>query len=128
MQNVTINNQKCGIDHEAKISLTNGSLVIHRNRLGDVLGAYLVTSFRYNRGVTTDKAKEATQSYCSLINLDTGYLAFDERASRSTTIKRVLSHLNKGDYYAEQAVKEGQYIEVYYSGEYKIDLQFERKC
>ena len=58
MQNVTINNQKCGIDHEAKISLTNGSLVIHRNRLGDVLGAYLVTSFRYNRGVTTDKAKE----------------------------------------------------------------------
>ena len=128
MQNVTINNQKCGIDHEAKISLTNGSLVIHRNRLGDVLGAYLVTSFRYNRGVTTDKSKEATQSYCSLINLDTGYIAFDERASRSTTIKRVLSHLNKGDYYAEQAVKEGQYIEVYYSGEYKIDLQFERKC
>ena len=128
MQNVTINNQKCGIDHEAKISLTNGSLVIHRNRLGDVLGAYLVTSFRYNRGVTTDKAKEATQSYCSLINLDTGYLAFDERASRSTTIKRVLSHLNHGDYYAEQAVKEGQYLEVYYSGEYKIDLQFERKC
>lgn len=51
MQNVTINNQKCGIDHEAKISLTNGSLVIHRNRLGDVLGAYLVTSFRYNRSV-----------------------------------------------------------------------------
>ena len=128
MQNVTINSKKCGIDHEAKISLTNGSLVIHRNRLGDVLGAYLVTSFRYNRGVTTDKAKEATQSYCSLINLDTGYIAFDERASRSTTIKRVLSHLNKGDYYAEQAVKEGQYIEVYYSGEYKIDLQFERKC
>lgn len=127
MQNVTINSKKCGIDHEAKISLTNGSLVIHRNRLGDVLGAYLVTSFRYNRGVTTDKAKEATQSYCSLINLDTGYIAFDERASRSTTIKRVLSHLNKGDYYAEQAVKEGQYIEVYYSGEYKIDLQFERK-
>ena len=127
MQNVTINNQKCGIDHEAKISLTNGSLVIHRNRLGDVLGAYLVTSFRYNRGVTTEKAKEATQGYCSLINLDTGYIAFDERASRCTTIKRVLSHLNKGDYYAEQAVKEGQYIEVYYSGEYKIDLQFERK-
>ena len=127
MQNVTINSKKYGINHEAKISLTNGSLVIHRNRLGDVLGAYLVTSFRYNRGVTTERAKEATQSYCSLINLDTGYIAFDERASRNTTIKRVLSHLNKGDYYAQQAVKEGQYIEVYYSGEYKIDLQFERK-
>lgn len=127
MQNVTINSKKCGIDHEAKINLTNGSLVIHRNRLGDVLGAYLVTSFRYNRGVTTERAKEDTRGYCSLINLDTGYLAFDERASRNTTIKRVLSHLSKGDYYAQQAVKEGQYIEVYYTGEYKIDLQFERK-
>ena len=127
MQNVTINNKKCGIDSETKLSLTNGALVIHRNRLGDVLGAYLVTSFRYNRGVTTEKAKEATQSYCSLVNLDTGYLEFEERASRNTTIQRVLSHLNKGDYYGKQAVKEGQYVEVYYSGEYKIDLQFERK-
>lgn len=127
MQNVTINNKKYGVDSETKLSLTNGALVIHRNRLGDVLGAYLVTSFRYNRGVTTEKAKEATQSYCSLINLDTGYLAFEERASRSTTIQRILSHLNKGDYYGQQAVKEGQYVEVYYSGEYKIDLQFERK-
>ena len=127
MQNVTINNQKCGIDHEAKISLTNGSLVIHRNRLGDVLGAYLVTSFRYNRGVTTDKSKEAIQSYCSLIDLDNGKIAFEERCSRATTIKRVLSHLNRADYYGEQAVKNGQYIEVYTMGELKIDLQFERK-
>lgn len=127
MRNVTINNKKCGVDCEAKINLTNGSLVIHRNRLGDVFGAYLVTSFRYNRGVSEERAKESTQGYCSLINLDTGYIAFDERASRNTTIKRVLSHLNKGEYYGELAVKEGQFIEVYYSGEYKIDLQFERK-
>lgn len=127
MQNVTINNKKCGIDPEAPISLTNGSLVIHLNKLGDVLGAYLVTSFRYNRGVSEDRAKEPTQGYCSLINLDTGYIAFDERASRNTNIRRVLSHLSKGDYYGNQAVKDGQYIEVYHSGEYKIDLQFERK-
>ena len=120
MQNVTINNQKCGIDHEAKISLTNGSLVIHRNRLGDVLGAYLVTSFRYNRGVTTDKSKEATQSYCSLIDLDNGKIAFEERCSRATTtIKRVLSHFNHSNYYGEQ---DGQYVEVYAPGEYSIDI------
>ena len=124
MQNVTINNQKCGIDHEAKISLTNGSLVIHRNRLGDVLGAYLVTSFRDGKGRYNG---DQTTTYCSLIDLDNGKIAFEERCSRATTIKRVLSHLNRADYYGEQAVKDGQYIEVYAMGEFKIDLQFERK-
>lgn len=124
MQNVTINSKKCGIDHEAKISLTNGSLVIHRNRLGDVLGAYLVTSFRDGKGRYNG---DQTTTYCSLIDLDNGKIAFEERCSRATTIKRVLSHLNRADYYGEQAVKNGQYIEVYSMGEFKIDLQFERK-
>ena len=73
-------------------------------------------------------AERVYPSVVKAVIYDTDGIAFDERASRSTTIKRVLSHLNRGDYYAEQAVKEGQYIEVYYSGEYKIDLQFERKC
>ena len=124
MQNVTINSKKCGIDHEAKISLTNGSLVIHRNRLGDVLGAYLVTSFRDGKGRYNG---DQTTTYCSLIDLDNGKIAFEERCSRTTTIKRVLSHLNSSHYYGEQAVKDSQYIEVYAMGEFKIDLQFERK-
>ena len=116
MQNVTINSKKCGIDHEAKISLTNGSLVIHRNRLGDVLGAYLVTSFRDGKGRYNG---DQTTTYCSLIDLDNGKIAFEERCSRATTIKRVLSHFNHSNYYGEQ---DGQYVEVYAPGEYSIDI------
>lgn len=124
MQNVTINSKKFGVEADSPVKLNNGNLVIHYNKLGDVLGAYLVTSFRDGKG---NYNGDQTSTYCSLVNLDNGYIQFEERCSRSTTIKRVLSHLNKGDYYGAQAVKEGQYIEVYYSGEYKIDLQFERK-
>lgn len=124
MQNVTINSKKYGTDGEAPLKLNNGSLVIHYNRLGDVLGAYLVTSFRDNRGRYSG---DYTTSYCSLINLDNGYIQFEERCSRNTTVKRVLSHLNKGDYYGAQAVKDGQYLEVYSTGDFQIDLKFDRK-
>ena len=84
----------------------------------------MVTSFRDSKG---DYRGQTTLTYCSLVNLDTGYLAFEERASRSTTVQRVLSHLNKGDYYGQKAVKEGQFIEVYAPGDFKIDLSFDRK-
>lgn len=120
MNNVTINNQKYGVDSNAPVKLNNGGLVLHYNKLGDCLGAYIITSYRGSQS-------SQTSTYYSLVNLDTGYIAFEERASRSTTIKRVLSHLNKGDYYGEQACKEGQYIEVYNVGNYKIDLQFNKE-
>lgn len=124
MKNVTINGKKYERDGETPVKLNNGSLVVHYNKMGDVLGAYIVTSFRDSKG---NYSGQQTTTYCSLINLDNGYIAFEERASRSTTVKRVLSHLNKGDYYGQQAVKEGQYIEVYASGNFKIDLSFDRK-
>lgn len=117
MQNVTINNKRFGVIGEAPVKLNNGSLVLHYNKLGDVMGAYIVTSFRNN-----GRCGDPTISYCSLVDLDNGYIKFEERCSRSTTVKRVLSHLNKGDFAGEQAVKEGQYIEVYSLGNYTIDL------
>lgn len=41
---------------------------------------------------------------------------------------RVLAHLvPNGDFGGKEAVKSGQYIEVYPVGEYKIDLTFDRK-
>lgn len=124
MKNVTINGKKYERDGEMPVKLNNGSLVVHYNKMGDVLGAYMVTSFRDSKG----DYKGQTTTYCSLVNLDTGYLAFEERASRSTTVQRVLNHLNKGDYYGQQqAVKEGQFIEVYALGDFKIDLSFDRK-
>lgn len=124
MKNVTINGKKYERDGETPVKLNNGSLVVHYNKMGDVLGAYIVTSFRDSKG---NYSGQQTTTYCSLINLDNGYIAFEERASRSTTVKRVLSHLNKGDYYGQQAIKEGQYIEVYAPGDFKIDLSFDRK-
>ena len=125
MQNVTINSKTYKVDGETPVRLNNGSLVLHYNKLGDVMGAYLVTSFRDHKG--TLRNTEHTASYCSLINFDNGYLEFEERCSRATTMKRVLSHLNPGDYAGEQAVKDGQYLEVYPVGKYKIDLSFDRK-
>lgn len=123
MQNVTINSKKYGVDGETPIKLNNGSLVLHYNKLGDVLGAYIVTSFRDQRG--TLKNSEHTSSYCSLVNLDNGYLKFEERCSRTTTMGRVLAHLvQNGDFGGKEAVKNGQYIEVYPVGMYKIDLSF----
>lgn len=125
MQNVTINSKKYGVDAETPIKLNNGSLVLHYNRLGDVLGAYIVTSYRDQKG--TLRNSEHTASFCSLVDLDSGYLKFEERCSRNTTMKRVLSHLNPSDYAGAQAIKDGQYIEVYSVGNYKIDLSLERK-
>ena len=120
MQNVTINNKKFGVDGDTPVKLNNGSIVLHYNKLCEVIGAYMVTSFRDNK----NKYKGAqTTTYCSLIDLDSGYIKFEERCSRGTTIKRVLSHLMGGEYLGEQAVKSGHYIEVYGVGDYKIDLQ-----
>lgn len=50
MQNVTINSKKYGVRGDTPIKLNNGSLVLHYNKIGDVLGAYLVTSFRDGKG------------------------------------------------------------------------------
>ena len=126
MQNVTINRKKYGADGDTPIKLNNGSLVLHYNKLGDVIGAYIVTSYRDQRG--TLKNPEHTTGYCSLVNLDNGYLKFEERCSRTTTMGRVLAHLvPNGDFGGKEAIKSGQYIEVYPVGEYKIDLTFDRK-
>lgn len=124
MKNVTINGKIHEKDVEQAIKLKNGSLVLHYNKLGTVLAAFIVTSFRDDK---RRYAESYTAGYCSLINLDTGYIEFEERCSRSTTVARVLSHLNHNDYKAKEAIKEGQYLEVYASGDYKMDLIFERR-
>ena len=120
MKNVTINGKVKEVRYETPLRLNNGSLVVHYNRLGDVLGAYIVTSYRGANIVG------GTTHHCSFVNLDNGYIEFEERCSRNTTIARVLSHLNHGDYTGRQAVTDGQYVEVYNGGNYKIDLLFRR--
>lgn len=119
MNNVTVNKQRYGVKGDTPVKLNNGGLVLHYNKLGGVLGAYIITSFRDSGSCTEGKS---TSTYCSLVNLDTGYIQFEERCSRNTTVKRVMSHLTKGEYYSEQSIKEGQYIEVYLPGSYSIDI------
>ena len=122
MQNVTISNDKRLVGIDTPVRLNNGSLVLHYNKGGDVIGAYLVTSYRDHRGSL--KNEEHTKNYCSLVNLDTGYLKFEERCSRLTTIGRVLAHLSPSDDFGgKEAFKSGQYIEVYLNGDYKINIQ-----
>ena len=118
MNNVTINGKNFEILGSTPFILNNGSLVLHYNRQGNVVGAYIVTSYREinNNG-------HQTRPYCSLVNLDTGYLAFEERCSRNTTMVRILSHLSPGAYEGKKAVAEGQYIEVYTLGDYTIDIK-----
>lgn len=119
---VTLNKQeKKNVNGDKSIDLRNGNLVIHYDRNKNALGVYLVTSFRDSTGKYQG---QSTQKFCSLINLETGYLQFEERCSRTTTVGRVLSHLTPGDYKGEEAVKNGNYIEVYRRDKYSIDLSY----
>ena len=122
MLNITINGKNFEVNGETPVKLLNGSLILHYNKLGDIIGAYIVTSYR-----SKDYGGESPSTYCSLVSLETGYIQFKERCSRYTTVKRVLAHLNNR-LTGEQAVKDGQYIEVYPREGYKIDLQFSRKA
>jgi hypothetical protein len=87
MAKVLIKNERFR-DLDNKIRLNNGNL-----RNGFVLGTYIVTSFRNNKG--SDRW-ENTAPYCSLINFADGNIKFSEPSSRSTTERRLLSHLTNG--------------------------------
>lgn len=127
MKNVTINSKKYGRDSETPVKLNNGSVVLHYNKNAEVIGAYIVTSYRDQSGYCKRNGKETSQ-YCSLVDLDTGYLKFEERCSRNTTMGRVLAHLVPNyDIGGKRAVADGQYIEVYVTGSYTIDIKLNEK-
>lgn len=119
MDHITIKNDT-QVSASMPISLKNGNIVLHFNRFGKIVNCYMVTSFRDVN--VHDKGEFNCCSYCSLLNLDTGYIEFKERCSRNTTVQRVLSHLNPLDYCGKNATKEGQYVRVYTNEEYNIQL------
>jgi hypothetical protein len=119
MRNVTIIEMCKAHDHERKIDLRNGTLLVHFSAKGGVLGAYLVTSFRDNKNKYSG---DMTNSYCSFVNIDDGTIAFEERCSRNTTEHRILSHLNPADYQGDNAVKEGQFLRVFKNGDFRFDI------
>lgn len=119
MRNITIVGMCKAHDYERKIDLRNGTLLVHFSAKGGVLAAYIVTSFRDNKN---KYSSDSTNSYCSFVNIDDGTIAFEERCSRNTTEKRIISHLNSSDYMAERSIKEGQFLKVFKNGDYKFDI------
>ena len=127
MKHITINGRNEAKRLEKPVHLYNGNLVLVK-RDTKVERVLMVTSFRdgknqYNGAKTGD--------YCSLIDLDTGYIAFDERCSRDTTVRRVLNHLldlGTRDYAFNQVIPVEKYgdldIECISNKEYTLDITF----
>lgn len=125
MKNITINGRKKTAQLEKKLSLSNGALVLLK-RDGEIDKVFMVVSFRDNKNrYNGDK----TETYCTLLNLDTGYYAFEERCSRTTTVRRTLNHilrLGSSNYAHNLSIPEKEYgtydVEVVYPGDFSIDI------
>ena len=94
MQNISIKGVCDCVDLDRNIKLTNGAVVVQKEN-NNVIGVYLVISFRDNKN---KYGGDTTSTYCSLVNLDNGQLAFEERCSRTTTERRVLRHLTRAGF------------------------------
>ncbi|MCR0568339.1 hypothetical protein MKC54_09400 [[Clostridium] innocuum] len=82
-------------NEDRKLTLNNGDIIIAiANRIS--ISHFMVSSYRgeVKREPYCVRPK-STRSYCCLIDLATGYPAFEEPCSRNTTLKRILSHLAK---------------------------------
>ncbi len=125
MKHITINGRNEAKRLEKPVHLYNGNLVLVKKDT-NVEKVLMVTSFRDGKNQYNG---DKTGDYCSLIDLDTGYIAFDERCSRDTTVRRVLNHifdLGTRDYAFNQAIpveKYGGYdIECISNKEYTLDI------
>jgi hypothetical protein len=106
------------------VRLNNGDLLLWCNAYGGTKSAYMVVSFRKQGH---DSTCYNTNQYCSLLNLEDGTLAFDERCSRGTTVNRILCHLNRGSYnggtsHLDYCNPSNQKIRQFRSGNYQIEL------
>lgn len=122
MRNITINGTNGNIRLEREITLNNGALVLQK-RDGKVENVFMVVSFRDNKN---HYAGQNTGPYCTLVNLDNGVFPFEERCSRKTTVRRVLSHLLRLNDYGCTRCSVNEYdgydIEVYAPNTYKLDV------
>lgn len=126
MNNISIKGVcKCA-DLDRKINLGNGSIVIQKEN-EQIIGVYLVISFRDNKN---KYGNDSTSSYCTLVNLDSGQIAFEERCSRATTERRVLRHLTRAGfsmpYDPNSREQDNKFanmrVQVYPNGNYKMDF------
>lgn len=127
MNNISIKGVCECVDLDRNIKLTNGSIVIQKEN-DKVVGVYLVVSFRDNKN---KYGNDSTSSYCTLINLDNGQFAFEERYSRATTERRVLRHLTRAGftypYDPNSREQDSKFynmrVQVYNNGNYKVNLE-----
>lgn len=127
MNNISIKGICECVDLDRNIRLTNGSIVIQKEN-DKVVGVYLVVSFRDNKN---KYGNDSTNSYCTLINLDNGQFAFEERCSRATTERRVLRHLTRAGftypYDPNSREQDSKFynmrVQVYNNGNYKVNLE-----
>lgn len=127
MNNISIKGVCECVDLDRKVNLSNGSIVIQKEK-DQVIGVYLVISFRDNKN---KYGHDSTTSYCTLVNLDNGQIAFEERCSRATTERRVLRHLTRAGFSMpydpnsrDQDYKfQNMRIQVYPNGNYKVNLE-----
>lgn len=126
MNNVFIKGQIPDLNLDRKLNLHNGSLIIVKQR-DTITGIYMVVSFRDNKNKYNGSN---TTSYYSLVNLDNGSLAFEERCSRSTTVRRVLNHVlrlgfsmpyNPNSKENDNQMKDYD-IDYYGNGAYKLEV------
>lgn len=126
MNNISINGVYECSNLDRKILLNNGSLVVHKKN-EEVLGVYLVVSFRDNKNKYENCR---TSDYCSVIDLDSGQLVFEERCSRNSTERRLLRHLTRAGYSmpydpdskADDYKYKNMRIQIYKNGNYKMNL------
>lgn len=127
MNNISIKGICECVDLDRNIKLTNGAIVIQKEN-DSVIGVYLVVSFRDNKNKYWN---DSTNSYCTLINLDNGQFAFEERCSRATTERRVLRHLTRAGftypYNPNSREQDSKFynmrVQVYNNGNYKVNLE-----
>ena len=126
MNNVFIKGQIPDLNLDRKLNLHNGSLIIVKQR-DTITAIYMVVSFRDNKNKYNGSN---TTSYCSLVNLDNGSLAFEERYSRSTTVRRDLNHVlrlgfsmpyNPNSKENDNQMKDYD-IDYYGNGAYKLEV------
>ena len=127
MNNISIKGVCECADLDRKVNLSNGSIVIQKEK-DQVVGVYLVVSFRDNKNKYSGGS---TSSYCTLVNLDNGQIAFEERCSRATTERRVLRHLTRAGFSMSYDINDrdqdykfqNMRIQVYPNRNYKVNLE-----
>lgn len=123
MENIIVRNINVDRDYERPMQLSIGMLILHcDSETNTIRNVYQVTPYRCKKD-----QRSGLSEYCSLINLDTGKIEFDEPCSKNTTEARVLSHICKcGKYCTPQSWSEkvnGSYLREYRKGCYNIIIE-----